>query len=581
MLNQLSLHKISIIIFLTLLIVASIFGYGTIHLTGQVNEINSSWISFKSQHTEKARLINSLHGRLGYGGMIHDFKNYILRKDFEHFVKLQQSMGAAQTIVKQYFALSSTPAEKLVLNDIQSMLDNYQAGVELVRDEISKGSKSQKIDNLVRIDDSLALRGLQVLHGEIIAEHEYFNDKQQKPVLAADLRIELGYGGMIHSFKNYILRKEKKYREKALSSIINTENIINKYYQLSPSTGEKTALEDIQFVLMKYKKNIELIDKGIKNKSSPEEIDNQVKINDSYALRGLITLDQDIINQIEKKSERLTLMINNIIKVERFNGIAIIVFIILVAIFIFWFFSKKIILPVKNISEIMHEMAKGNLDVELDSYKKYNKNNQTELGKMDNSLRIFRENEKRRREAEEEIRKLALSDPLTGLANRNQFEKRYYEMVALAKRDEKPLAMLALDLDKFKPINDEYGHSAGDEILKAVASNLILAFRETDLIARLGGDEFAVILYAPENIESVEKAAKRVIALIPTPIVFGKDMLSVGISIGIALHSYEDEDNLELLMKNADNALYQAKEAGRNTYCVHEPELGSNSAELV
>jgi len=581
MLNKLSLQKLSIIIFLLLLIVASLFGYGTIHLAGQVNEINSSWISFKSQHTEKARLINSLHERLGYGGMIHDFKNYILRKDFEHFVKLQRSMGAAQTVVKQYFALSSTPAEKLVLNDIQTMLDNYQTGLELVRDKISKGASSHEIDKLVKIDDSLALRGLQVLHVEIIAEYEYFNDKQQKPVLAADLRIELGYGRMIHSFKNYILRNDKKYRNKALSSITNAEKIIKNYKKLTPSIGEITALQDISHALIKYKNNIELIDKGVKNKLSAEEIDKQVKINDSYALRGLVTLNQDIINQIEKKSERLSHMIDNIIKTGRINSIVIITFIILIAVFIFWVFSKKIIHPVKNISNIMSEVAKGNLDIELDTRLRYDKNDQTELGKMNNSLRVFRENEKRRREAEEEIRKLALSDPLTGLANRNQFEKRYYEMISLSKRDKKSLAMLALDLDKFKPINDEYGHSAGDQILKAAANNLILAFRETDLIARLGGDEFSVILYAPENIESVEKAAQRLISLIPTPVVFGKDMLSVGISIGIAMHSYEDEENLELLMRNADNALYQAKEAGRNTYRVYEPEIGSNSTELT
>ncbi len=549
---------------------AVLFGYGTVHLTKQINEINELWISFKSQNTEKARLINSLHGRLGYGGMIHDFKNYVLRKDFSHFVKLQQSMGAAQSIVKQYYALSSTPAEKLVLNDMQDMLDNYQVSLELVRQEITKGSTSQEIDQQVKIDDSRALRGLQVLRSEIVSKYEYYKDKQQKPVLAADLRIELGYGGMIHSFKNYILRYEKKYRDNALKSITNAELIINNYYNLQPSSGEKTALQDIQLVLTKYKSNIKLIDEGVANNLSPEDIDEKVIINDSYALRGLIALDQDIINQIEAKSEQLSYRIVNISQTERSNTIVIIVLIIIIAIFIYWVFSSKIIHPVKQISRIMSEMAHGNLDVNLDWYSQIVKNEQTELGKMECSLQIFKDNEKKRRVAEDELRQLALTDSLTGLANRNQFEKRYYEMVSLAKREEKILAFLAIDLDKFKPINDNYGHLAGDEILKSVAKNLTLAFRETDLIARLGGDEFAVILYDPENIENVKIAAERLMALIPMPVPFGKDMLSVGASIGIALHNHEDECNLEILMSNADKALYQAKDAGRNTYRIHE-----------
>lgn len=562
--NQLSLRKLSIIIFLLLLSIATGFGYSTAHITGQVQEIQDSWTSFKSQNNEKARLINSLYEALGYGGMIHDFKNYILRKDFDHFVKIERSMGAAQSVVKQYFALSSSPAEKLVLNDIQSMLDNYQASIELIREKSSKGSSSSEIDDLVKINDRLALRGLSVLHGEITAEHNYFKNKKNKPVLAAALRVELGYGGMIHSFKNYILRNSSDDKNKALNSIENVRRIIHDYHQLNASTGERTALEDILDVSNKYKRNIDLIDQGIKDKLSPEQIDALVKITDLHALRGLRTLDQDIIKQIENKSEQLSLMIEDISEKERTNGLAVIFSTIFIAAFIYWVFSQKIIHPVQRMSKIMFEMSRGNLDVDLDEDKNGVNNDRTELGVMDQSLHVFRENDLKRREAEKEIRRLALTDPLTGLANRNQFEKKYCEMIALSKREEKHIALLALDLDKFKPINDEHGHAAGDLILKEVAKKLTNIFRETDLVARLGGDEFSVILYGVENIDGVEKTVKRLMALIPTPVLFGKDMLSVDISVGIVMHEHGDEDNLSLLMKNADAALYEAKDAGRN-----------------
>ncbi|MCK5343203.1 MAG: diguanylate cyclase, partial [Candidatus Heimdallarchaeota archaeon] len=305
---------------------------------------------------------------------------------------------------------------------------------------------------------------------------------------------------------------------------------------------------------------------GIKKNLTPEQIDFNVKIDDSYALRGLMTLDQDNINQIEVKSSQLSLMIMEVIEAEKLNGIVVISFTAFIAGFIFWVFSNKIIRPVKHLSMLRHEMSQGNLNIKLNS--SHENSRFTEIDMMKRSLHVFKESETKRREAEEEIRHLALTDPLTGLANRNQFESRYNEMIAMAKRENKLLAYLALDLDNFKPINDEYGHLAGDLILKSVAKHLIMAFRETDLIARMGGDEFSVILFGPENQESVEMVCKRVIALIKTPVAFGKDMLSVGISIGIAMHTPEDEDNLELLLGSGDKALYEAKQSGRNTYRV-------------
>ena len=99
MFKDLSLRKLSNIVLVGLMIIAVTYVVGTIHLTQQVDEINKAWLSFKSQHAEKARLGIALRSTLGYGGMIHDFKNYILRKDFERLARLQKSMGAAQTIV--------------------------------------------------------------------------------------------------------------------------------------------------------------------------------------------------------------------------------------------------------------------------------------------------------------------------------------------------------------------------------------------------------------------------------------------------------------------------------------------------
>jgi len=568
--DHLSLRKLSIIILIALSSIALIHGYSSIHVAEEIDEIQQSWSAFRSQNNEKARLVNSLYQVLGYGGMIHNFKNYILRKDFSHFIKVERSMGAAQAVVKQYIALGTSPTEKLVLSDIQTTLDHYQQAIILVRENMSDDSKSIEIDNLAKVDDELALRGLKLLQNEIISLHPFFADRTNKPVLASALYAEFGYGGMIHSFKNYILRRDVKHKKNALNSIVNIEGIIDEYKQLSPTTSEKTALEDITSVLKKYKSNIEVIDQGIEKKWSPEKIDSQVKISDTYALRGLKAIEQDIIYQIEKKSELLGVLIQDVHNREKQNAIIVITSTIFIAFFIYWVFTTKIISPVKNISRVMLKMSKGDINTPIYPQELRFEDDNTELGQMHSSLQVFKDNEIKRQIAEEKITRLALSDPLTGLANRNKFETSINEMVVLAKREEKLIALLALDLDKFKPINDEYGHAAGDLILKAVANNLLLIFRETDLVARLGGDEFSVILYGPDNIESITKTLQRVIALIPTSVSFGKDKLSVGVSIGVAFHQHNDNFDLDVLMNNADTALYQAKDAGRNTYRIFE-----------
>lgn len=566
--DNLSLRKLSIIIIIALSAIAFIHGYSSIRVTEQVDEIQRSWSAFRSQNNEKARLINSLYQVLGYGGMIHNFKNYILRKDFSHFVKVERSMGAAQAVVKQYIALGTSPTEKLVLSDIQSTLDHYQQAIILVRDNIKENSTSIEIDNLVKVNDKLALRGLKLLQGEIITAHPFFTDRTNKPVLASALYAEFGYGGMIHSFKNYIMRSDIKYKKNALNSISNIENLINEYKQLSPTISEKTALEDIISILNKYKNNIKIIDKCIEQGLSPEKIDAQVKISDTYALRGLKTIEQDIIYQIEKKSELLGVLIQEVYNREQQNAVIVITSTIFIAFFIYWVFTSKVINPVKNISKVMLKMSQGEINIPIYPQKIRYENDHTELGRMHSSLQVFKDNEIKRQVAEEKITRLALTDPLTGLANRNKFETGINDMAALAKREEKLIALLALDLDKFKPINDEYGHAAGDLILKAVANNLLLIFRETDLVARLGGDEFSVVLYAADDIEMIKKTLQRVIALIPTSVPYGKDKLSVGVSIGVAIHQHSANFDLDILMNNADTALYQAKEEGRNTYRI-------------
>ncbi|MEO5595915.1 MAG: diguanylate cyclase [Lysobacteraceae bacterium] len=167
--------------------------------------------------------------------------------------------------------------------------------------------------------------------------------------------------------------------------------------------------------------------------------------------------------------------------------------------------------------------------------------------------------------AEQELVLLARNDSLTGLANRRHFDERLDQALARQRRNSSPLALLYLDIDHFKDINDRLGHPAGDEVLTEFAHRLKSSLRETDFIARLGGDEFVILLEHVETSVVAELVARKLMAAMQREFTVEGDALAISISIGIAFCGHHCLARDELI-QIADGALYQAKEAGRNTY---------------
>ncbi len=193
--------------------------------------------------------------------------------------------------------------------------------------------------------------------------------------------------------------------------------------------------------------------------------------------------------------------------------------------------------------------------------------------------------------AEEEIRLLAFYDSLTGLANRTLFMDRLGHEIASAKRHGKIFALLFIDLDQFKRINDSFGHHIGDLLLKNVSETLQKCIRKSDsatgpvlvsdsdtLIARLGGDEFIILLSDIQKPENAAIVARKIIQSIPTVYILEGHEISVTTSIGISIFPVDGKD-MELLLKNADSAMYHAKEKGRNNYQFYKNSLNDAVSE--
>ena len=207
---------------------------------------------------------------------------------------------------------------------------------------------------------------------------------------------------------------------------------------------------------------------------------------------------------------------------------------------------------------------------------------------FDETTRLLKETEQRTAELaatterllqrERELQHAAFHDPLTELPNRRYLVERCEAALAEAKRHNQAVALLLIDLDHFKPINDRYGHDAGDQMLRAIAQRLRDHVRAGDAVARLGGDEFAVLICGADAEEHARDIARRLLAELAQPVSYGAERLTVTISIGVALYP-QHAHTFTSLYKAADEMLYKVKARGRSgsAVCGEDGELSSSA----
>ena len=185
-----------------------------------------------------------------------------------------------------------------------------------------------------------------------------------------------------------------------------------------------------------------------------------------------------------------------------------------------------------------------------------------------------------RRDAESRAQRLASRDDLTGLPNRSAFIDEIGRAVAQARVRGSRFALLFLDLDGFKEINDSLGHDAGDDLLRQVARRIRECLRQADRLARFGGDEFLVLIDPARGRRDVETVTRKILKAVATPLELDGLMATVSASIGIAMYP-DDGQQAAPLLKNADAAMYQAKQDGRNAMCFYAPRINASLREKV
>jgi diguanylate cyclase (GGDEF)-like protein len=203
------------------------------------------------------------------------------------------------------------------------------------------------------------------------------------------------------------------------------------------------------------------------------------------------------------------------------------------------------------------------------------------MGRMSHQLELTRQKVIKEHIAHAaDVEYLAYHDSLTGLPNRSLFSKLLGHSITQSLRNQRQLAVLFLDLDHFKKINDTLGHEAGDQLLQEVAARLKTCLRDSDTVARLGGDEFIVMLPELQVEEYSAAVAQKILAAIARPFVLAGEEFRVTASIGISSYPQDGLDE-QTLTKNADVAMYRAKEEGKNNYQFYSEKLSANSLERL
>jgi diguanylate cyclase (GGDEF)-like protein len=169
---------------------------------------------------------------------------------------------------------------------------------------------------------------------------------------------------------------------------------------------------------------------------------------------------------------------------------------------------------------------------------------------------------------DEVIRQQAFYDQLTGLPNRTLYYDRLQMAIKRARRDKKMIAVIILDLDRFKEVNDQWGHATGDALLSAVAQRLQALVRDADTVARYGGDEFTFILPSIDRKEDALQFARKMLKSFKNPFALDVCNLAVTSSLGMSIYPTHSDD-IDALMKKADIAMYRAKARGRNRFCFY------------
>ncbi|MBV1920964.1 MAG: HAMP domain-containing protein, partial [Pseudomonadales bacterium] len=382
--HSLSIKSVGIILIVALAITGAVFIASSIMIRTNTTETVIIWDQYQNESSRKARAVDALVRNLGLGGMIHDFKNYILRQDKERIPKILKSANASLAALNEYAATGVDEAESQAITHIQNVINRYRTETHKIEDMVKAGSNARAIDKVVNINDTPALKGIDTLLKSIAMTRQGVDVKSTKTEILAQMRAEMGFGGMIHNFKNYILRLDKPRIAKVKTSVAKTRDAIVQFRDLGISPAEDKALDAIEIVVTSYEANLAKVEALGEIGKTPNEIDSVVKVNDDPALRAMVKLVEIIAAESRYKRKTMTDSLRTVGLTAQFLMIMAIVSSSLLIALCFWAIYFKMVGPIQKMTDTMGLLAGGETDFLLEGTDDGN-----EIGSMAQAVNDF------------------------------------------------------------------------------------------------------------------------------------------------------------------------------------------------
>lgn len=566
------------------------------------------------------QLLSEFEAAIGLDGIVHHLKAFLLTGDLEHADRADQSVVRAQNLLEQLRLRAVSNAEREAVRVIGQTVSDYTSGIKLARDMMAQGKPAREIDSAIRVDDMPAISAYATLMSFEMARLERGTEAVSRGLVTARVmaiglivvflipfvlqfvRTCLGlmravptWGQTLTAIADGLAKEEfeknQDYsglpkelaaleepfaairrtlwfrREQALEGEAQVDSMASESEQIS------TKMDGVRQDLESATKRAEAAEKA-----------SEIAAKDMYMMGGVI---EALSHGVLATRGFDTILFWNLRLTE------------LIGIPPDWFSRERtlheLILylatrgdygpgdPIETAARV-ESIIGDKLSEGVFRY------DQTFAGQRVLALEIVRRGDgtivfsasdiTERHQAAAEMEQQAISDPLTGLANRTALNDFTSSMLKHAKRSGEKAAILALDLDGFKPINDKHGHGAGDEVLVELSNRLKEEIRETDFVARTGGDEFILVLLHLDDGEGAARFAKRLLRAIEVPVKLSSGIeVSVSGSIGVSVFPDHSED-LEVLYRKADEALYGAKGAGRNCVKTYDEIVQADQAVL-
>ena len=524
----------------------------------------------------RAEQLAQLEQEIGYGGLIHDFKNYVLRGESNYFDSFLTRLSSSQNYLMIFNDLANlTDDDKQAVEIIGQTLNRYHQHILLAKLSRDKGRHAEQIDNEVRIDDSQAVAAIKQLQQSDVG----INTEQWWQL--SSLRIDefRAISNHIRAEMQSVARTEEQKAIDSLVLYITTFIVIfiaTLYFSFLVVRRIVAKIKYISTAMTTMEVEHQF-NQPLKVKGKDEITDMVIAFNHMLTERSKSEGEQKISAAVFKYASEAIMITDANNKIETVNPAFC---------HISGFSAEEVLGKSPNIlnsgKHDNHFYQKMWQSLEQENSWQgeiWNKRKNGEIYPEFLAISVVRDQDKKplqyislfsditkHKKYEEDIWLQANYDSLTGLPNRDLCIERLHNKLNGELEGSRDVALLFIDLDRFKFVNDTWGHSSGDDLLKLAAIRLRNCIRDKDTVARFGGDEFVVLLVGLSNRFAIERIVKSILTSLSMPFhLTESNEAVVSASIGVTVGP-EDGNSVELLLKNADTAMYQAKAAGRNTY---------------